>query len=120
MGQFITGDIVVVPFPFSDLSTNKRRPAMVLVDLTGSDLILCQITSQSISDEMAVSINNTDFEYGGLNLVSNARPNKLFTADESIVLYKAGHLNMDKINEIINKVTEMFIGESKATEEPDK
>ena len=45
MGRFIKGDVVVVPFPFSDLSTSKRRPALVLADLAGDDLILCQITS---------------------------------------------------------------------------
>ena len=111
MGKFIKGDIVVVPFPFSDLSASKRRPALVLVDLEGGDLILCQITSQSVSDEMAVSIVQKDFESGGLNHASNARPNKLFTADENIVLYKAGRLNVDKIDEIIDRVTELFKGD---------
>ena len=120
MGRFINGDVVVVPFPFSDLSESKRRPALVLVDLAGNDLILCQITSQTISDEMAVSIDHADFESGGLSLVSNVRPNKLFTADEGIVLYKAGRLNSDKINEIINRVTDMFKGDSNTTEAQDK
>ena len=108
MGKFIKGDVVVVPFPFSDLSASKRRPALVLVDLPGDDLILCQITSQTISDEMAIPIDYTDFESGGLNLVSNARPNKLFTADASIVLHKTGRLNAVKINEIMNTITKMF------------
>jgi len=39
LGRFIKGDIVVVPFPFSDLSQSKRRPALVLADLEGDDLI---------------------------------------------------------------------------------
>jgi len=46
MERFVKGDIVVIPFPFSDLSQHKRRPAMVLADLKGEDLILCQITSK--------------------------------------------------------------------------
>ena len=50
MGRFIKGDVVVVPFPFSDLSQSKKRPALVLADLTGDDLILSQITSQNIYD----------------------------------------------------------------------
>jgi mRNA interferase MazF len=48
MGRFIKGDIVVVPFPFSDLSGAQKRPAWVLANLRGDDLILCQITSQNI------------------------------------------------------------------------
>ena len=78
MGKFVKGDIVVVPFPFSDLSMSKRRPALVLVDFKGADLILCQITSQSIRDDIAISIDLTDIDNGALNTVSNARPNKLF------------------------------------------
>ncbi len=50
MATFVKGDVVIVPFPFSDLSQAKRRPALVVAKLTGDDLILCQITSQAVSD----------------------------------------------------------------------
>jgi mRNA interferase MazF len=50
MGRFIKGDVVVVFFPFSDLSNAKKRPALVLADLSGEEVILCQITSKAISD----------------------------------------------------------------------
>ncbi|WP_242716914.1 hypothetical protein [Microcoleus vaginatus] len=45
MATFVKGDVVVVPFPFSDLTQAKRRPALILATLEGKDLILCQITS---------------------------------------------------------------------------
>jgi mRNA interferase MazF len=83
VAKFIAGDIVVVPFPFSDLSQSKRRPALVLAALTGDDLILCQITSRSVGDLYAVEIDAEDFISGSLNQVSNIRPNRLFTADRS-------------------------------------
>ena len=108
MGKFVKGDIVVVPFPFSDLSTSKRRPALVLVDSQGNDLILCQITSQNVRDDMSVFVDMTDIDNGTLNTASNARPNKLFTADESIVLYSVGKLKTDKLNEVVSKVVDMF------------
>ncbi|AFS77872.1 putative PemK-like protein [Gottschalkia acidurici 9a] len=88
MGRFVKGDVVVVPFPFSDLSQSKKRPALVLVDLNGDDLILSQITSQNIYDNYSIKIETDDFGEGSLNRTSNIRPNKIFTADEDIVLYK--------------------------------
>lgn len=45
MAKFVKGDVVVIPFPFSDLSQAKRCPALVLAGLSGDDIILCQITS---------------------------------------------------------------------------
>ena len=96
MGRFVKGDVVVVPFPFSNLTMSKRRPALVITELTGDDLILCQITSQKIRDEYAIALFDGDFESGGLNKPSNIRPNRLFTTDRHIVLYKTGHLKNDK------------------------
>ena len=56
MAGFISGDVVVVPFPFTDLSSVKVRPALVLAALTRGDLILCQITSQAAGHPEAVPI----------------------------------------------------------------
>lgn len=86
MGRFVRGDIVIVPFPFSDLSNSKRRPAIVLADLEGEDLILGQITSKMTSDKYAIKIDNSHFKDGTLNRDSNIRPNKIFTADKNIYL----------------------------------
>ncbi|MCL2593822.1 MAG: type II toxin-antitoxin system PemK/MazF family toxin [Defluviitaleaceae bacterium] len=79
MGRFVKGDVVVLAFPFSDLSDSKRRPALVLSSLKGNDVILCQITSKNVCDDMAVKLELNDIENGTLNSVSNVRPNKLFT-----------------------------------------
>ncbi|SNS91502.1 mRNA interferase MazF [Anaerovirgula multivorans] len=104
MERFIKGDIVVIPFPFSDLSQSKKRPAFVLADLHGDDLILCQITSKMLKDEYAIEILDDDFETGNLMKESNVRINKLFTADRSIILYKVAALKDSKTQEIINGV----------------
>lgn len=50
MGKPVIGEVVVLPFPQTDLQLGKRRPALVVADLTGDDLILCQITTQSRQD----------------------------------------------------------------------
>lgn len=67
MGTFVKGDVVVVPFPFSDLTQAKRRPALVLAQLNKNDLILCQITSQFANDDYTTRIEDSDFETGSLN-----------------------------------------------------
>ena len=86
MARFVKGEVIVIPFPFSDLTQAKRRPALIIAELEGDDLILCQITSQRIKDKYAVEISDKDFETGGLRQPSNVRPNRIFTADSHIVL----------------------------------
>src|SRR5207248_1142762 len=106
--RFVKGDVVILPFPFSDLSGAKRRPALVLAALPGDDVILCQITSRAVTDPFAIPIAEIDFVTGGLRQPSNARPNRLFTADPSIILYQAGRLRAEKLREITAKVLDFF------------
>ena len=69
MAKFVKGDVVVVPFPFSNLSQAKRRPALVVVDLEGDDIILCQITSQLNKDKYSIIVNDNDFKEGKINVL---------------------------------------------------
>ena len=104
MAQFIKGDVVVLPFPFSDLSGSKRRPAVVLADLQGDDIILCQVTSQQNNDPYSIALSNADFTNGSLPVASNIRPNRIFTADKSIIIKKAGTIIANKMQSVINEV----------------
>jgi len=108
LAEFIKGDIVVVPFPFSDLTQSKRRPALVITVLEGDDIILCQITSQRVKDKYAVLIDDNDFSDGSLKQPSNIRPNRIFTADKNIILYRIGHLKPEKMNKIIEKTIDII------------
>jgi len=108
LGRFVKGDIVVVPFPFSNLTRAKRRPALVIAELEGDDLILCQITSQQIKDRYAVSIDEGDFETGTLRQQSNVRPNRIFTADRRIIMYGMGHLKHREVNEVIERIVDIL------------
>lgn len=110
MAKFIKGDVVVMPFPFSDLTQSKRRPALVVTTLEGDDVILCQITSKSVKDNYALSLEDKDFESGGVNQPSNLRPNRIFTADSHIILYKVGRLKTTKLTEALDKVIEIIRG----------
>ena len=85
--------VVLLPFPFSDLSAQKLRPALVLAGAGSGDWLLSQITSKPYADARAVEITNADFASGGLHLVSYARPAKLFAAHASLFQSIAGEIS---------------------------
>ncbi|HEY4964114.1 MAG TPA: type II toxin-antitoxin system PemK/MazF family toxin [Candidatus Saccharimonadales bacterium] len=109
MGKFVIGDVVAVPFPFSDLSNNKLRPAIVLATTDYGDLILCQITSKQGISKKSVSIDTSDFEEGNLPLKSYVRTEKLFTAEDTIIVKRRGRLNSQKFNVIVKLVKDNFL-----------
>ena len=89
----VAGDVVVVPFPQTDLQVGKRRPALVVAALPGSDMVLCQITSQFRSDAYSVPLEPADFEQGRLTVASYARAGRLFTVDQAVIVYTAGRIH---------------------------
>ena len=108
MEELVKGNVVVLTFPFSDLSKSKKRPALVAAVLEGDDTVLCQITSEARVDSYSIVLASSDFKKGSLNLTSIIRPNKLFTADKSIVLYKIGSLKESKVKEVENGIVDIF------------
>jgi len=108
MEKFVKGDVVIVPFPFSDLSNIKRRPALVIATPTGEDLILAQITSKQHNDQYAIPLNNQDFKTGGLPVPSNIRPTKIMTIEKNIIQAKAGSLETKKISIIEENLIRLF------------
>ncbi len=108
MGKPVAGEIVVVPFPQTNLQAGKRRPALVIADLSGNDLILCQITSQARSDGYSIPLRKTDFDRGNLALESFIRPNRLFTVEQSVILYAVGKLKLAKLQEVKTKIRQIF------------
>ena len=98
------GSVVLVAFPFSDLSASKLRPAVVLASAGMGDWILCQVTSNSYADPAAVRIENSDFASGSLHRVSFARPGKLFTANVTLLRAEVGRLNKDSLTRLLDAV----------------
>ena len=81
---------------------------MVLTNLQGSDLILCQITSKSTIDSYSIPLFKKEFSKGTLKQDSNIRPNKIFTADNSIIEYKIGSLKETKTKQVIEKTCSLI------------
>jgi len=108
VGKPVVGEVVVLPFPQTNLQAGKRRPALVVADLAGDDLILCQITSQTHSDGQAVLLATADFERGRLAMDSFIRPNRLFTVEQSMILYAAAKVSRVKLVETRAKIRALF------------
>ena len=109
MGKFAIGEVVLVLFPFSNLQGQKVRPALILAKVELDDLILCQITSRPYTSKYAIQIRTDDFTKGSLPVVSYVRPNKLFTANSSIIKKTAGQLTLAATKSILKSVRLLFI-----------
>jgi mRNA interferase MazF len=99
-----------VPFPFSDLSQTKLRPALVLAEAGRGDWVLCQITSKSYGDAKAIEVKDDSLETGSLRVTSYARPGKLFTANDSLIVNQVGTLKREKFKQIIEAVIDLLQG----------
>ncbi len=108
MERFVKGEVVVLPFPYTDLSSTKKRPALVIATLKGENIILAQITTAERKDEDLVSLKRKDFESGFLKHDSFIMPSIIFTAESSTVHYKAGKIKPNKIQEVEKKLVEVF------------
>ncbi len=102
------GLVVLVRFPFSDLSSSKLRPAVILAHAGGVDWVLCQVTSNPYGDPGAIGLTADSFASGELHRDSFARPGKLFTASASIVVREAGVLLSEIHRTIVQSVTALL------------
>lgn len=98
------GAVVLVTFPFSDLSQTKLRPAVVLAGAGRGDWVLCQITSNSYADARAVPLEGSHFAVGSLRTASYARPGKLFTANVRLIASEIGTLKPDAFERVLAAV----------------
>lgn len=108
MGPLAAGAVVLVRFPFSDLSGAKLRPAVVLAGASRDDWILCQVTSNPYGDPRAVALTAASFSAGSLQRVSYARPGKLFTANIDLVSGQAGFLKEGVFSLLIDTVVRLL------------
>ena len=98
------GAVVLVRFPFSDLSQSKLRPAVVLANASRGDQILCQVTSKPYGDAGAVELDRSAFASGALRVVSYARPGKLFTASHDLITSQPAVLTPDMFSRVVEAV----------------
>ncbi len=102
------GDVVLVTFPFSDLSASKLRPALVLYGGQLGDWLLCQITSNPYADPQAIEITDADFNSGSLRKTSYIRPTKLFTANSTLITHTIGRLTIECHQVVVDAINSLL------------
>jgi mRNA interferase MazF len=114
-------DIILIPVPFSDLSTSKRRPAIVIsnssYNMHSDDVICCAITSNPRNYAGCVPINNSDLESGYLKYESQIKPTKVFTLNKNLIIKFLAKLNTEKSKEVIRSLNSSICIEDVALEE---
>ena len=105
------GDIVLVPFPFTDLTSSKRRPALVVspdsFNNHGQDVVLVAITSQGPSDG-AVALEPADFVDNPLPKASFVKVAKIFTMHSALILKQLSALHAERLDEILRRLRTFF------------
>lgn len=115
MGTPSVGDVVIIPFPYSDLSQSKRRPALVITGVGMGDFLLCQITSKQYDDSHAISLNESDFLFAvsgetvSFASASSLRPMR-FSLQESLAI-----LNLPRLQKLLHTLLKCYRHASKMT-----
>lgn len=109
----VKGSVVLVNFPFTDLSQTKLRPAIILwIDTTGTDVVVCAITSQKtdrLSDgEFSINVTDLEFSQTGLRVSSKVRTTRIATLSRQLIVRKLGDLGARQIRELNAKMTQAF------------
>ncbi len=110
------GDIVLIPIPFTDLSSRKRRPVIVIssniYNQKTSDMVVVSMTSDPTIVDYSFTITSSDIETGNLNRSGKVRVDKIFTLSQSIVVKTFGHVKTSVLDKIRDTLT-MLITEKK-------
>ncbi len=109
METFRKGDIIIFPFPYTDLTNRKIRPSLVISNEMKEDLILCQITSKRIKkDEFSIELKKSETVKGTLFVDSYIRSNMIFTANKKQIIKKICEINNKKFAEVTAKINEII------------
>ncbi len=104
----MVGDVVLAPFPYTDLSQDVTRPALVLASAGMDDWIICQITSSPLARTRDIAIHPSDMQSGRLAPGSHVRPERLITMSESIFRRTVGRITDAKRAEVLAAVRALF------------
>lgn len=115
------GDLILVPFPFTDLSAAKRRPAVVVspdpFNQTSQDAVLVAVTSQvaPLVSEMELTLTRDDIAFGRIPRPSIIKLAKLFTMHQRLIVKRVARLREQKLAEVLDRLSRFFSPRSQLT-----
>ena len=105
-------DMVLLPFPFSDLEGSKVRPAVVIsndeFNRKSFDVLMVPVTSVIKEESHSVLIEQKDLSSGKLLKKSRMRIDKIFNVEKNLVIMKIGLINRDTFDKIKKKILKLF------------
>jgi len=111
--QFKQRDIVLVSFPYTDFSSAKKRPAVIIsrshFNVTHADVICCAITSNPKEYGSSINLSNQDLVVGAIRFDSRIKPTKLFTLSQGNILRKIAIISNEKCREILAVLNDAII-----------
>jgi len=110
--RFDAGDIVLLPFPFTDLSAAKTRPALVMTTRpkndAGPDLVVCAITSNLANAAHSVLISEDDLEDGTIPKPSRIKVDKVATLQKTIVRKRVARVDARTMAQVMKEFESLF------------
>lgn len=106
------GDILLIPIPFTDLSSQKRRPVIVIsnnvYNQKWADIVVVAMTSNPVPADYSFPLTSTDLEVGVLNRPGKVRVDKIYTLSQSIVVKAFGRVNAAVLEHIRRTVWDLI------------
>lgn len=110
------GDIVLIPIPFTDLSSQRRRPVIVISNNAYNhktqDIVVVAMTSNPATVDYSFPITSSDLTQGKLNRPGKVRVDKIYTLSQSIVVKTFGRVNAKALDQIREKLQALIAKKS--------
>lgn len=105
-------DILLIPIPFTDLQSTKRRPVLVISNDTynneSHDLVVVAITSNLQPRVFGITLEQPDMEEGSLQRTSSIRVDKIYTLSKEIVVKRFGRITSKKYHSVIQAIDDLI------------
>ena len=109
---FEAGDIVLVPFPFTNMSQIKPRPVLILSNTaynkSSFDFVCCGITSNLNNKDDSILLDSKDMENGTIPKKSRIKISKIFTLEKTLVIKKIGRVDSKILKSVNSYLFSLF------------